>query len=154
MEQQKSFGTLNKSLAWTAGTFILTAFHHYYGSVVYGTPWRAHVVFLGGITLLVCLLLSWLYRRYQKRFLFISYAVIAFIMFGVLIGLFEGLYNHVMKNLFYFSGMNINTWRSLFPAPAYELPDNIVFEASGILQFPVGALQGYWLYKAYKIYKR
>lgn len=152
MKQQNRFSGLYQSLGWTTGVFILTAFHHYYGSVVYGTPWRAHVVFIGGITLLLCFLLSWLYHRYQKKILLHIYLLIALVTFGLLIGLVEGFYNHTIKDLLYFSGMNVNNWRSLFPAPTYEIPDNILFEGTGILQFPVGAAQIYSLYKVYKSY--
>jgi multisubunit Na+/H+ antiporter MnhF subunit len=153
MKQQNSFSHVRQSLFWTIGVFALTAFHHYYGSVIYGTPWRAHVVFIGGITLLLCFLLSWLYNRYQKKFLLNIYLVIALFMFGLLIGLFEGFYNHTIKDLLYFSGMKVNSWRSLFPSPTYEVPDNILFESTGILQFPVGVAQLYSLYKVYKSYK-
>lgn len=154
MEKQNSLNGLYRSLAWTTATFALTAFHHYYGSVVYGTPWRAHVVVTGGMVLLLCFLLSGLYRRYQKKLLLNIYLIVALIVFGLLIGLFEGFYNHTVKDLLYFSGMKVASWRSLFPAPAYEVPDNIVFESTGVLQFPVGAAQLYSLYQVYKTNKQ
>lgn len=150
MKHQNHFTGLYQSLAWTTGCYALTAFHHYYGSVVYGTPWRAHVVVIGGITLMLCFLLIWLYRGYQKKYLRNIYLVIALVMFGVLMGLFEGFYNHTIKDLLYFSGMKVNNWRSLFPTPTYEIPKNIVFESTGILQFPVGAAHVYSIYKVYK----
>ena len=154
MKQQNKRVPLYGSLGWATGVFALTAFHHYYGSVVYGTPWRTHVVFIGGIILLFCFILSWLYRHYQKKLLLYSYLLIALVMFGFLIGLFEGFYNHTVKDLLYFSGMPINRWRSLFPAPTYELPDNIVFESTGILQFPAGVALLYSLYKVFNHYKK
>src|SRR3569833_515280 len=144
---------MRRALAWTTGVFALTAFHHYYGSLVYGTPWRTHVVFIGGIILQLCFLSSLLYRRYEKKFLLNIYLVIAFVGFGLLIGLFEGFYNHTIKDLLYFSGISVNNWRSLFPSPTYEVPDNIVFESTGILQFPAGVAQIYALYKVYKTHK-
>jgi len=153
MKQQNNIGCLYQSLGWTTWVFALTAFHHYYGSVIYRTPWRAHVVLIGGITLLLCFLLIWLYHLYQKKFLLNIYLLIAFVTFGLLIGLFEGFYNHTIKDLLYFSGMTVNTWRSLFPSPAYEVPDNVLFESTGILQFPIGVAQLYSLYKVYKTYK-
>src|ERR1700733_5540098 len=116
MKQQNSRGRLLQSLSWTTGVFSLTAFHHYYGSIVYGTSWRAHVVFIGGIILALCFILSWLYYRYQKKPFLIGYLGIASVMFGLLIGLFEGFYNHTIKDLLYFSGLNIDRWRCLFPA--------------------------------------
>ena len=154
MKEQNSRRFLYASLAWTTGVFVLTAFHHYYGSVLYGTPWRAHVIFIGGITLLLCFALVWLYRLYSRHLLLNGYLLIALVIFGLLIGLVEGFYNHTIKDLLYFSGMNMSTWRSLFPAPAYEVPDNLLFESSGILQFPIGVGQLYSLYRVRKIYKK
>jgi len=154
MEQQNSFDTLNKSLIWTTAVFALTGFHHYYGSLVYGTPWRAHIVLIGGATLLLCIFLVWIYRRYRKKLWLNSYLVIASIMFGLIIGLFEGFYNHTIKDILYFSGLNVATWRSLFPPPAYEVPDNILFETTGILQLLIGLVQLYFLHRVYKTYKQ
>ncbi len=153
MKQQNSFSLVRRSLIWTTGVYVLTAFHHYYGSVIYGTPWRTHVVLIGGITLLLCFLFSWLYYRYQKKFLLNVYLVIAMVAFGLGIGLFEGFYNHTIKDILYFSGMNVHKWRTLFPSPAYEVPASIVFESTGILQFPVSMAQLFSLYKVYKNYK-
>jgi hypothetical protein len=154
MEGQNNLTTLNKSLGWTAALFALTAFHHYYGSLVYVTPWRAHVALVGGITLGICIWLIWLYRRYHSKLWLNSYLLIALIVFGLLIGLFEGFYNHTIKDILYFSGLDLIKWRSLFPAPAYELPDNLIFESTGVLQFAVGLVQIYFLYKVYKTYNQ
>ena len=153
MIQKNNPGALKRSMGWTGGIYALTAFHHYYGSVIYATPWREHVVFLGGGTLLLCFLLTWLYRRYQRRWLLHTYLLIAMLVFGLGIGLFEGFYNHAIKNILYFSGMNMRNWRYLYPAPAYEVPDNFVFESTGVMQFVVGVGQLYWLYKVYKANK-
>jgi hypothetical protein len=53
-----------------------------------------------------------------------------------MIGLFEGGYNHVLKNVLYFGGATRDLLQALFPAPTYELPNNLLFELSGIAQFP------------------
>jgi len=50
------------------------------------------------------------------------------------IGAFEGLYNHVIKVVTYFAGLPLELHRELFPPPTYELPNDALFEASGILQ--------------------
>lgn len=118
MEQKNSLdGAFNRSLYWTSGLYALTGFHHYYGSVVYGTPWRAHVVLIGGLIVLVCILLRAGYRHCPARWLLSAYLIIAAV-FGLAIGLFEGLYNHLLKDILYSAGLDSRTWRSLFPAPA------------------------------------
>jgi len=151
MTGQKNFSAVYRSLTWTAILYVLTGFHHYYGSVIYGTPWREHVVAAGGSVLCICVVLVILYRVYYRRIWLITYLLIAFITFGLLIGLFEGFYNHVLKNILYFSGLNTATWRAMFPAPAYEVPQNLVFESTGILQFFVGVVQIYFLRQVYLI---
>jgi hypothetical protein len=120
--------------------FLLTAFHHYYGSVVYHTPWREHVVVGGGLVLLVCGVLFQLYRRSRRKGFLVAYVAVDLLAFGLGIGLFEGLYNHVLKNILFFAGMNGATFRMFFPPPAYEIPGNWIFEISGCLQFFVGWL--------------
>ena len=62
------------------------------------------------------------------------------------IGFFEGGYNHVLKNALYFSGASPPLLARLFPPPVYELPNDGLFEATGILQFVVGLVAGYRLY--------
>ncbi|AFD07681.1 hypothetical protein [Solitalea canadensis] len=135
----------------TSAVFIVTAFHHFYGAEVYNTPWRKDVGVNGGITLLICLIFLYLYNRYKKRIFLILYTLIDFIFFGLVIGIFEGLYNHVLKDILYFSGMPFDTWRHFFPAPTYETPNDFIFESTGVLQFFVAAALIYYLIRVYKM---
>src|SRR3546814_5311619 len=50
------------------------------------------------------------------------------------IGLFEGVYNHAAKLLLYAAEPNGALYQRLFPNDSYELPEDWVFEATGILQ--------------------
>jgi hypothetical protein len=142
------------SLIATSIVFVVTAFHHFYGAAVYNTPWRRDVGVNGGVTLLVCFIFLYLYKRYKKKIFLTLYSIISFLLFGLLIGLFEGFYNHVMKNILYFSGMNIHTFRMLFPDPPYELPENFIFESTGVLQFFVALVSCYYLVKVNKKKKK
>ena len=63
-----------------------------------------------------------------------------------LIGVLEGGYNHLAKNAVYFTLGEQQAWR-LFPAQFYaagevEMPSDLVFELTGIAQFPLGILAG------------
>jgi hypothetical protein len=49
-------------------------------------------------------------------------------------GLFEGGYNHVVK-LVVFGVAAPETMQRLFPPPRYEMPRDIFFEVTGVLQF-------------------
>ena len=47
---------------------------------------------------------------------------------------FECVYSHILKNVLYFGGASKQVLERLFPAPAYHLPDNLLFELTGIAQ--------------------
>ncbi|MEN7551786.1 hypothetical protein AAG747_27975 [Rapidithrix thailandica] len=55
-----------------------------------------------------------------------------------MIGLYEGGYNHLLKNILYYGGMSQNALKQFFPPPTYEMPNDFWFEFSGILQFFTG----------------
>jgi hypothetical protein len=51
-----------------------------------------------------------------------------------MIGLYEGMFNHLMKNLLYFLGLDRDTLLQLFPPPTYVMPNDFWFELTGIAQ--------------------
>ena len=59
-------------------------------------------------------------------------AVMLVIPVGI-IGLFEGGYNHAVKDALYFAGASEGLMRRLFPPPTYEMPDDAFFEITGAL---------------------
>lgn len=124
----------------------LTAVHHAYGAYLYDTPWRLRMLYVAipSVLLIVAALrfvessVSPVTRRLIA--LVMSAAILAFPV--AMVGMFEGGYNHVLKNLFFFGGGE-GLAQSLFPAPAYRLPDDLLFEATGIAQFPVAIMVGH-----------
>jgi peroxiredoxin len=65
------------------------------------------------------------------------FAAVLILLFPVgAIGLYEGGYNHVLKNLTYFIGGEAQA-RALFPPPLYEMPRDVFFEATGVAQLPL-----------------
>ena len=119
-------------------TLFLFAAHHAYGALHYETPWRMH----GALLALPLGLLLWWSSRAARlgsgtpageaaRVTFLSLVVVTCIL-GV--GLFEGLYNHVLKNVLFLGGAAPALLGRLFPPPLYELPDDLWFELSGVLQ--------------------
>lgn len=109
----------------------LTSVHHLYGAIAYHTSWRLHVLFFSIPVLVVTLLL---HRFANRRWVFRLYWIITLLAAIILIGVFEGLYNHVLKNIFFFSGFSQSSMEKLYPPGAYEMPDNFFFELTGILQ--------------------
>ena len=119
-----------------ATLFLFTA-HHAYGAIHYGTPWRMHGALLAIPLALVLSLSARLASRGQAtragqaaNVLFTSLVVTILLA----IGMYEGFYNHVLKNVLFFAGAPPGLFRTLFPAPLYELPDDLWFELSGVLQ--------------------
>lgn len=130
----------------------LTAVHHAYGATRFDTPWRQHVVHLAfwtiaGITICVVINLRAPGRTVRRAGLLLGCILILLVPVGW-IGVFEGGYNHVVKDLVYFAGLSQNTFQHLFPPPRYEAPSDWLFELTGVMQFPLGLLAAgrllYW----------
>src|SRR5689334_2222851 len=96
----------------TSAVYLTTTFHHLYGAAIYNTPWRRDVGTNGGIVLLVCAIFLYLYKTYRKGVFLILYIIINFIVFELGIGLFEGLYNHILKDILFFGGLAFSKWRT------------------------------------------
>jgi hypothetical protein len=131
---------LKKLLLYLVLTLTLTIIHHVYGAYIYKDSFRLHVVF-AALPILVVLLLSYrtMLRSHSSVVRMISLGL--FISSGALsaigIGLYEGGYNHLVKNILYFTGTPVEILNRLYPS-IYELPNNFLFEFSGILQFVTG----------------
>jgi hypothetical protein len=154
MEHHKAFKPdprlLINSLVATIGMYVLTSLHHAYGAWLYKTPWRLHVVYQGLIILLITGAFLFLYEWRKKKVFLFLYLVMAGLFFGGLIGLYEGFYNHLVKNILFFSGLSNNAMRWFYPASMYELPNDWLFEITGVLQAFAGAVQLYYIVKLFR----
>lgn len=135
---------MDRTRNWTLGLLLLTSVHHALGALLYAAPFRLHVV---AVALPLAALIAWLMQAARHRIhtdgsghgvLLASLAMVFLAILGI--GVFEGGYNHVLKDILFFMGVTPHTMATLFPPPAYEMPDNFLFEATGILQFPVGLI--------------
>ncbi|MBT1699252.1 hypothetical protein KK083_20310 [Fulvivirgaceae bacterium PWU4] len=113
---------------------VLTSIHHIYGAVIYSTPWRLHVIFLSAPVLVATIILEYLLKKNDNKVLFWLYAFIVLIPSLSLIGLFEGIYNHILKDIMFYAGFSEETMLSMFPPPTYEMPNDFLFEFTGVLQ--------------------
>jgi hypothetical protein len=130
---------------------FLTTVHHVYGAYVYATPWRLHVAHVSGVAA-VLILGSFLVFRQRvgtvAGTLALALLVLSTLMLPVVgIGLIEGGYNHAVKVALYSAGASPDTMRRLFPPPAYELPNDAFFEATGVLQLVPGLVAGRCVYR-------
>ena len=127
---------------------VLTSIHHLYGALIYDTPWRMHVVYFSipaAILIASFLFLAWRYRGKTFGRTAAWLGVVLALVFPVgLIGIYEGGYNHLVKNILYFSGAT-DLVNQLFPPPNYELPNDLFFELTGIAQLFAALVAGRYL---------
>lgn len=127
--------TLQRTTFFTILLLVLTAVHHAYGAFVYHTPWRLHVLFVAIPVMILVYLFDRLLRKYpDNRPIRVSYLLAVLLFPLLLIGLYEGVYNHLIKNIIFLVTGNNSFFKGLFPPPVYEAPDNVGFEITGILQ--------------------
>ena len=131
---------------WALAVLVLTGVHHAYGAAIYHTPWRLDVVFISALTAAAILGSLRAFRRraadLSSRIAFWAFVAVVLAVPVAGIGAFEGGYNHALKNALYFSGASTTVMRRLFPPPAYELPDDVFFEFTGVLQLVLAVVTG------------
>ncbi len=142
---------LRRAAMWDLAVLFLTTVHHVYGAYRYHTLWRLHVAFVSGAAAaaLVAAVLV-VQRSTRARAATVAFGVFAgiTILLPVIgIGLFEGGYNHALKNALYFGGASPALMRQLFPPPAYEMPGDAFFEITGVLQVVPAMLAGWHVYR-------
>lgn len=111
---------------------LLTSIHHVLGAYIYDTPWRLHILAFSIPVILLNIILNLKFRA-NKIAVYLLLAI-NFIITISLIGLFEGGYNHLVKNILFFSGTPAEVMVRLFPPPTYVMPGNFIFEFTGVLQ--------------------
>jgi hypothetical protein len=142
----------------SAIVLILTAVHHAYGALIYNTPWRLHVVPPAIITTVaIAMLLLLFYRRSEtvlgQASFYLAITLIVIVPVGFFGG-FEGAYNHVLKDVFYFSGAGESVMQKLFPPPMYEMPNDLFFEVTGVLTFFTAVVAAYFVYHLIQTWRR
>jgi hypothetical protein len=124
----------------------LTSIHHAYGAFAFATPWRLHILAIAvpvAIVIVLTLRRGAITSARGGGRLWTTLAALLILLFPVAaIGLYEGGYNHVLKNLFYFIRGEAEA-RALFPPPVYEMPRDVLFEATGIAQFPLSIVTAF-----------
>lgn len=115
---------------------VFTSVHHIYGAVVYHTPGRLHVLFLSIPVLAVTLFLERQLQNpnHRRNLMAKAHWIIILIFSILLIGIYEGIYNHILKNIFFFGGLTGQAMETFFPGSIYVMPDNFFFELTGIGQ--------------------
>lgn len=129
--------------------FVLTTIHHVYGAIRYDTPWRLHAAAIAALAVVAMLLALRVSRAEPMsasgRAAWWAFWVVDAVIFVLLFGVFEGFYNHVLKDALYLAGTRMATMRALFPPPMYEMPNDWFFEVTGVLQTLPAVATAYYL---------
>ena len=144
---------------WSAlAVLLLTTVHHVYGAYIYNTPWRNHVAIVSTVTATILLASLHVLRTrtgvVAGKIAFWVFAVVTLVIPVVAIGIFEGAYNHALKNALYFTGASGGLMQKLFPPPTYEMPNDAFFEITGVLQLVPAVLAGWYLIGAARTHLR
>lgn len=146
MPNQITVGERAGSAEFTAGAsalfvLLLTSIHHAWGAAIYDTPWRLHIVFVSVPVAVVIAALLYVSRSGGRWSALARWAAILVILvFPIaLIGFWEGGFNHLVKNIVFFA-QGETAARAVFPSPDVEMPNDIVFEVTGIMQFGAALL--------------
>lgn len=133
-----------RALLGAMAVALATSIHHVYGAIIYHTPWRYDAVVISA-GMVAVMLAAWQLSRALGgttvgRVAWWTFWGVNATVFVFLIGVFEGLYNHALKDLLYFGGAPLSVMRALFPAPRYELANDWFFELTGVFQVIVSAI--------------
>lgn len=131
---------------------LISGGHHWYGAVAYDTPWRLKVSFWIAAAPLVVVGLLYIYWKFVDKLagkIALWLVVITAVVFQTGFTLFECVYSHVLKNILYFGGTPQTVLERLYPAPAYHLPDNWLFELLGLLQL-AGLVAAWYAFQVFR----
>ena len=154
-EEFSSQNLLSRVTWYGLAVLLLTTVHHVYGAYIYHTPWRLHVAFGSGFAAAVIIGSLLVLRRHTDdvahRIAFWAFVGVSLVIPIAAIGLFEGGYNHVLKDALYFAGASTSLMIRMFPPPTYELPNNAFFEITGMLQVVPASVTGWFLYRLLRL---
>jgi hypothetical protein len=129
---------------YALAVLLLTSVHHAYGAYAYHTPWRLDAVVLSAFAAAAIISSLIVIQRNAdetvREIAFWVFIAVVLVVPVALIGLFEGAYNHALKNALYFAGASSALMNRLFPSPTYELPNDVLFEATGVMQAVLGSI--------------
>lgn len=133
-------------LASVAAESVITAMHHLHGAHIYDDPSLLHValVAIGYLTAAAVLTGIFLWRPYRTALALLG--LVVFIIYVGVFGLFGGGYEHLLKDLLFLGGASEPTLVRLFGwTHDFVLPNDVVFESTGVLMLVAGGSSAYWL---------
>jgi hypothetical protein len=116
----------------------LTIAHFAHGARVYEDPSRYHVVAPALIAVALSLLVAGLYVRRPSRAVRAVLVAVVGLPFVAMFGLYHGGWSHAAKLLAFAAGLSPERLESIFDSPDFALPNDVVFELTGVATFAVG----------------
>jgi hypothetical protein len=135
--------------------YLSTLVHHIYGGLIYRTPERFAIALFFTVMLLPTIGLLLRYRRTRSPPVLIALGIVVAVVWVVVLGLFEGGYNHTYKDILFLAGVPRVQVLKLHPAAmagdfTYP-PDSLLFEASGVLQFLTSLFTVYFVCRLWRV---
>lgn len=128
----------------------LTSIHHVYGGLVYDSIFRLSMPIIAVLELLIVLGLLFWYRQNRNGIALALFSIVAALV-GVVQGLFHTLYGHLYKDILFLAGVTADTVRNFFlpilPNDFIYPPNDIFFEATGVLELATIGLIAIFTYR-------
>lgn len=134
----------------TTAQAIAIITHFVYGARLYEDEGRLHVVAPAIIALILSTALAVAVWLRPSKPLFGVLALVTFLPFVAMFGIFHGAYTHVLKDILFFTGAPQQTLEFLFMSPDFIMPNDVWFEVGGSLTFPVGLFVAYRLHRLWR----
>ena len=132
----------------------LTIGHFTYGAHLYDDPSRMHVVAPAVIFFVLALGLAALYL-WRPRWWTLAplVAEIAFVYVG-LFGGYHGAFNHLLKDVFYWTGTSAERLAEIFDSPDFTVPNSFVYELTGIATTVVAGFAAAYAVRVIRLFRK
>lgn len=133
---------LHVLLLTAAAETALVVGHFAYGARIYDDPTRYHVVMPAIVALLVATSLGVYLRCKPSRSLLRFFAVAVAVPFIGVFGLYHGAFGHGLKLVLFEAGVPLERLLAIFDSPDFAVPNDAIFELSGLGSFLVSLVVG------------
>lgn len=120
--------------------FIMTFLHHVYGGIKYYTPKVNRLKIAGLLVVMFVITVALYIIGHSVHWVSWAYKIFTLVWWVGGLGVFEGGYNHLVKVILWAARVKPSKLEKLFPPEEYVLPNDILFEGTGILTFIMGIL--------------
>src|SRR5262245_42799407 len=137
--------TLHGLLGAVAAETAVTVGHFLHGAHVYDDPSRGHVVApaLAFLVLAAALISVFAWRPRASAYWLLAVGI--GVPFVGVFGLYHGAFSHGLKLLLFASGISPAQLLQLFDSPDFAMPNDLVFELTGLLTFVASAVVTWFL---------